>query len=173
MSVEKQDTELTAEQKAEIWNRQACEMVSIFFKEIASMSADDIYKIASKEGEEGEGSELLLATINTVFAQFIENGEGLPRIYFDSYARTVDSIVHTFKLNITTKLELNSENLIKLAVAKPTEDISYTDIANAMTVPEVEDISDHDQADVPIEEVEETSAAEEETAVEKETPEVE
>tara|TARA_R110000851_G_scaffold96046_1_gene208419 strand:+ start:7198 stop:7635 length:438 start_codon:yes stop_codon:yes gene_type:complete len=134
MTTETQDDGQISEVQAEIFNRQACEMVSIFFKELATITSEEIYQAASK----GEGSsEVLLEVVNRVFTKFIENGEGIPRVYFDSYARTVDSFVHTFKLNITNRLEMNSEKLIVQALGKDGEEISYTDIAKA-TQPTVE-----------------------------------
>ena len=136
MSVELQDDGTITDEQAEVFNRQACEMVAIFFKELASIPVEDIYKIGS--AEEGEESTVLLESINRVFSQFIENGEGLPRIYFDSYIRTVTQFVDTFKLNVENRLEQNDELVIQMVTNKKTKDISYTDIARAIPTPEVE-----------------------------------
>ena len=134
MSTEPQEI---AEEQAEKFNRQACEMVHIFFKELASIPADEIYKIGT-QSQEDKGSTILLEAINRTFTQFLENGEGLNRIYFDSYERTVDGFINTFKVNIKNKLEQNNELLLAQAVGKKSNDISYTDIENAIVNVEVE-----------------------------------
>ena len=140
MSAEPQETteegRITNEQ-AEIYNRKACEMVSIFFQEIATISADEIYDIASKGRE--QDSVILLEAINRVFTRFLENGEGLPRIYFDSYIRTVTQTVDTFKLNIENKLEQNTELVLRQVTEKDSKDMSYTDIAKSILVQKVEE----------------------------------
>lgn len=124
-----QPEKMMTKEQAEIFNRQACAMVSVFFKEIATFTPDQIFSMASKSEDT---STLLLETINRVFTQFIENGEGLPCVYFESYERTVDSLVHTFKLNIKNKLEANKELLIAQVVGK--EEVTHTDIAKAIIV---------------------------------------
>lgn len=129
MSTEQQEEGVISDEQAEIYNRQACNMVSIFFKELATLTPEQIYSAASKE----DGAEsILLESINRVFTQFLENGKDLPQVYFDSYIRTVESFVHTFKLNIENKLEQNSNILIAQAVGK--EEVSYKDIADAIIV---------------------------------------
>lgn len=130
MSTEIQEEGHISDEQAEIYNRQACEMVSMFFKELATFSADEIYDIASK-GQDAD-SQLLLEKINSVYNKFIENGKDIPQVYFDSYIRTVESMVHTFKLNIENKLEQNSKLLIAQVVGKP--EVTYTDIAEAIIV---------------------------------------
>ena len=134
------------EKKAEVFNRQACEMVSIFFKEIASIPVDEIYNIAS-----GKESPILLEAINRTFTQFIKNGEGLNRIYFDSYERTVDQFVHTFKINIKGKVEENTESLVAQSIGKPSDDISYTDIARAIILVDKE-VNKTEETPVPVSE---------------------
>lgn len=139
--------EKMSNERAEKLNRQACEMVSVFFKELASFSADDIYKIAS--AEKGAENEHLLESINRVFKQFIENGDELPRIYFDSYERTVDQFVHTFKVNIKGKAEENVERLVAKAVGKELNEISHTDIAKAIMVSNIEEETPKEMAEAP------------------------
>jgi len=160
MSTELQEEGVMTEARAEVYNRQVAEMISIFFKEIALISADDIYDMAS-QGEEAK-SEILLNAVNQVYVKFIANGEGLPKVFFDSYQRSVDSIVHTFKFNITNQLEINAEKVIARTIGKDTQDISYTDIVQYLV-----DVEETPVEETPVEEtpVEETPV--EETPVEE------
>jgi hypothetical protein len=139
------EKETITDELAEKFNRQACEMVVIFFKELASFTADDIYEIASTASQ--EPSEILLEKINAVFSKFIENGEGLPRVFFDSYIRTAEQFVQTFKINIENKLEQNTELLVQMATEKKSEDISYTDIAKAIPEPVNEEVEETQEAE--------------------------
>ena len=125
------------DEQVKTWNLQSCKMVEVFFKELATLSAQDIYDIAGKQ-EGDEGSQTLLNVVNNVYAQFIQNGDNMPRVFFDSYERTVDQFVHTVKLNIKGKNEQNMEILLAKAVGKPSTEMSYSDIVKASQVPEVE-----------------------------------
>lgn len=123
-------------EKAEAYNRKVCELVSVFFNNLASITPDEIYDIASQSNN--EDNSVLLNAINKTFQEFLEKGEGVHRLYFDSYERTVDQFVHVFKLNIRNKLEHNKERLIAQAVGKDMDDVTYTDIARAIKVEQEE-----------------------------------
>jgi len=132
--MEENNTEVTAmpdktamDEQVKVWNMQSCKMVEVMFKELATLSAQDIYDIAGKK-EGDEGSQALLNVVNSVFAQFIENGDGMPRLFFDGYERIVDDFVHTIKSNVKHKNEQNMETLLVNAVGKSAAEISYTDI---------------------------------------------
>jgi len=124
------------DEQVKVWNLQSCKMAEVFFKELATLSAQDIYDIAGlKKGEE---SLVLLNVINNVFRQFIENGDGMPRVFFDGYERIVDDFAHTIKTNIKHKNEQNMEALLVKAVGKSAAEMSYTDMIKVLNeeVPE-------------------------------------
>jgi len=125
------------DEQVKTWNLQSCKMAEVLFKELATLSAQDIYDIAGKKEGDG-GSQALLNVVNSVFAQFIENGDGMPRVFFDGYERIVDDFVHTIKSNVKNKNEQNMEALLVMAVGKSASEMSYTDMINVLTeaVPE-------------------------------------
>ena len=125
------------DEQVKAWNMQACEMVSILFKELATLSTEEIYGIAgAKEGE--AGNDPLLRIVTTVFGKFTQNGEGLPRVFFDSFERTASQFVQVVKLNVEAKNNENIESVLSKAVGKESTEMSYTDIAKAIA-PEVEE----------------------------------
>jgi len=119
------------DEQVKVWNMQACEMVSILFKELATLSTEEIYEIAgAKEGE--AGNDPLLRVVITVFEKFTQNGEGLPRVFFDSFERTASQFVQVVKLNVEAKNNENIESVLSKAVGKESTEMSYTDIAKVI-----------------------------------------
>ena len=128
------------DEQVQVWNLQACTMVSVLFKELATLSPEEIYGIAgAKEGE--AGNDPLLRVVSSVFEKFTQNGEGLPRVFFDSYERTASQFIQVIKLNIEAKNNANIEEVLCKAVGKDSTEMSYTDIAKSL-VPEAPEVSE-------------------------------
>lgn len=117
------------DEQVKVWNLQSFKMVEVLFKELATLSAQEMYDIAGAKGD----SQVLLNVVNSVYAQFIENGDNLPRVFFDGYERIVDDFVHTIKSNVKNKNEQNAEAVLVDAVGKPSTEMSYTDIVKVLT----------------------------------------
>jgi hypothetical protein len=123
------------DEQVQVWNMQACTMVSVLFEELATLSPEEIYGIAgAKEGE--AGNDPLLRVVSSVFEKFTQNGEGLPRVFFDSYERTASQFIQVIKLNIEAKNNANIEEVLCKAVGKDSTEMSYTDIAKSLVVEE-------------------------------------
>lgn len=127
------DTKIIGDEEAALLNKKIAAVVGNYFRVMAKMSDDDIYRLAFTP--EGQNSSLLLELINEAFAGMIAAGGDLPRVHFDSYQRVVESFNQTFVFNLTSKLEANRDTLIAIATGKieKPERISHKDIIDAVT----------------------------------------
>ena len=121
---------IQADEEAEL-NKKIASVTGSFFRSLSKMSDDEIYRLAFTE--EGKDSPLLLKLINEAYADMLLAGGDLPRIHFDSYARTVESFSKTFMFNIESKLKANQDLLVALATGKTEKPdrISHQDIIDA------------------------------------------
>jgi hypothetical protein len=112
-------------------NKKIAAVTGSFFRALAKMSDDEIYRIAFTP--EGQNSALLLDLVNNAYSTMLTAGGDLPRLHFDSYQRNVESFVKTFVFNIDSKLEANRDMLVALATGKTEKPdrISHQDIIDA------------------------------------------
>lgn len=112
-------------------NKKIASVIVSYFQALASLTADDIYKIAYTP--EGKNSERLLELVSGAYNEMIAAGGNLPKAHFDSYKRIVDSFNQTLAVNLEAKLENNRDLLIALATGKTDnpERISHKDIIDA------------------------------------------
>lgn len=127
----KQD--IISDEEAAVLNKKIAAVTGSFFRVLAKMSDDDIYRLAFTS--EGQNSPLLLELVNEAYTNMLAAGGDLPRIHFDSYKRNVESFNQTFVFNLESKLEANRDMLIALATGKTEnpERISHQDIIDATT----------------------------------------
>lgn len=128
-----EDPKIIGEEEAALLNKKIAAVVANYFRVMAKMSDDDIYRLAFTP--EGQNSSLLLELINEAFAGMIAAGGDLPRVHFDSYQRVVESFNQTFVFNLSSKLEANRDTLVAIATGKTEkpERISHKDIIDAIT----------------------------------------
>lgn len=123
--------DLIGEDEAVVLNKKVAAVAGGFFRALASLSDDEIYRLAYTE--EGKNSPRLLEIVNSAFETMIAAGGDLPRIHFDAHSRLVDNFVATLKFNVESKLKANEDLLVAMAIGK-TENpdrISHQDIINA------------------------------------------
>jgi len=126
-------TDIIGDDEAAVLNRKIAAVTGSYFRAMAKMSDDDIYRLAFTA--EGQNSPLLLELINEAYSNMITAGGDLPRVHFDSYQRNVESFNQTFVFNLKSKLEANRDTLVALATGKTEkpERISHKDIIDAIT----------------------------------------
>lgn len=132
-AVVEENPNIIGDEEAALLNKKIAAVVGNYFRVMAKMSDDDIYRLAFTP--EGQNSSLLLELINEAFAGMIAAGGDLPRVHFDSYQRVVESFNQTFVFNLTSKLEANRDTLVAIATGKTEkpERISHKDIIDAIT----------------------------------------
>ncbi len=123
--------DIISDEEAVFLNKKIAAVTGSFFRALAKMSDDEIYRMAFTI--EGQNSPLLLELVNEAYTTMLASGGDLPRVHFDSYQRNVESFVKTFTFNIGSKLESNEDLLIALATGKTEspERISHQDIIDA------------------------------------------
>lgn len=126
-------SDLIGEEEAVILNKKVACITGDFFKALAKMSNEEIYDLAFTEA--GKESPLLLELINEAYTEMLTSGGDLPRLYFNSYERLVESFVKTFSFNLNSKLEANRDVLIAKVIGKTEspDRISHKDIIDALS----------------------------------------
>lgn len=127
------DKDIIEEAEEAVLNKKIAATVGSYFRALAKMSDEEIYKIAFTE--EGQNSPLLLELVNNAYTTMLEAGGDLPRIHFDSYKRAIESFNNTFVFNIDSKLEANRDVLIAKVIGKTEspDRISHKDIIDALS----------------------------------------
>jgi hypothetical protein len=128
-----ENTNLIGEEEAATLNKKIAAVVGSYFRAVAELSDDDIYRIVSTD--EGKNSPRLLDVVNSAYTSMLEVGGDLPRIHFDSFKRAVDSFNLTFKFNIESKLEANVDALLAKVTGKTEnpDKMSHQDIIDALS----------------------------------------
>ncbi len=135
---EQNEPEVMDEETSKKLNQQTAEITAILFKEMASIPADEIYKLTFEGENKKTGvkyeSVPLLEAVQRARSGMMEAGKTLPRGFFDNHQKVAEHLINTFRVNIQSSIDASIEIVLREAVGKSSNDMSYTDIHNTMKV---------------------------------------
>lgn len=127
------DPQLIEDAEAVVLNKKIAAVVGSYFRALATLSDEDIFKTAFTP--EGKESPRLLELVNLAFESMLSAGGDLPQGHFGHYTRIAESFTKTLNFNIETKLDINKDLLLAKATGKTEspDRISHQDIIDALS----------------------------------------